>query len=512
MKKLVTTLLATLALTACNSGAGSNNNTQSTNQSNTETIRQSLSQTVPGWTSYQGKIAMGSIEGFCTPSASQDQDPCQLYGQLTDQTTKKNNLFSMFTYVNGDTTSGIDEGKITALMQEAKLRNEVQQQAFMPTFVIYTTNYSQGEELVVNDYTTNLVTCIRNFLQALVDIEANQYQAQNNTNTIATVLLNPDMINQMLIDISSSTGQLLNYYNGTNQIQIQQALQDPTITNLLNQLKINSNQIPSQVTNNFSGYNYFINWIMHQLPNISYAWVANSSGGTPYTNGYIHNIRYGSPVTSWMPQPSEVIQQDTNILNKYNIINLSDSNLTPNFIAFDKYGTDEFSADNQGINYKTYFHFYNAADWQASLGLMKGIAQGLPIMLWQIPGGHIENDGTENTYGNGGDYDFQYFFGDGMLNDLTNYGGQDTINSISQYAISTNTSIIDYLKMPVGSQSAPAYNLAQDNNSSLVGDGVFAIMWGAEQYASGIFPVNGGELSQDNQWLIDHINKYYQSH
>lgn len=70
MKKLITALLTTLALTACNSGAGSNNKTQPTNQSNTETIRQSLSQTVPGWTSYQGKIAMGSIEGFCTPSAS----------------------------------------------------------------------------------------------------------------------------------------------------------------------------------------------------------------------------------------------------------------------------------------------------------------------------------------------------------------------------------------------------------------------------------------------------------
>lgn len=505
---LTSILLSTVVLTSGCNGDGENNTVQS--QSQFQTVA-SIS-TPPGWETSHGKIAMGTLENFCAVTTSPDQEACQAFNQTKNPQTGKNNLLSLFTYANGDTSNPISDGKIQALMNEAKYLNETKKQPFIPTIVVYTNNLSQGTNFVIEDWNENLIFCLQNFLKTLVDIENNRYTPLNSSGTIASVLINPDYIMELQKVSSNYDPELLPYINGTAVINMQAALADPTITDYLKNLGITV-PIPRQVTDNFNGYNYFINWVMHNVKNISYAWVANSSGNQQFGHQYIQNARYGSPTDDWFPANTLTgqIQSNVDFLKTHNILNVTDPVLTPDFMAFDKYGADEFGSE-PSLNYTQQYSLYNAADWDASLTLIKGISQGLPIMLWQIPGGHIQNNGITNTYNIDGDYDFQYFFGDVDLENLTSYGNPISGAEHGGYEIKATQSILDFLKMPVGNATNPPYSLAQDNTSSLLRDGIFAIMWGATNAAVGVLPVDGTPPSTSNKWLIDHINKYYQTH
>jgi len=465
-----------------------------------------------GWEIAKDKIAMGTMENFCT-TVSSGQEACPAYNQAADPQSGKNNLLSLFTYANGDTSQPISDGKIQALMDEAKYLNETKKQPFIPTIVVYTANLSQSSSITVGDWSSNLTFCMQNFLKTLVDIEDNSYTPQNTSGTIASVLLNPDYIMELQKVSANYNPELLPYLNGSATIDMQATLKDPSVISYLKSLGITA-PIPTQVTNDFNGYNYFINWVMHNVKNISYAWVSNSSGNQAYGHQYIQNARYGTPTDDWFPDAQTLQQRvasNVSFLKEHNILNVADPVLTPDFMAFDKYGADEFSA-NSGINYTVMSDLYNAADWDASLKIMNGISQGLPIMLWQIPGGHIQNDNQDNTYNRDGDYDYQYFFGDASLETISAYGVPITGAAHGGYEIATTQSVLDFLKMPVGAVTNPAYSLAQDNTNNLIDDGVFAIMWGATTTAVGVLQQDGSVPSKSNQWLIDHINQYYQTH
>lgn len=510
---LLTLILISSAILASGCDGDKPSNTNSQNSPTFQTTATLAVTTPAGWEISKGKIAMGTMENFCNITTSADQEACPAYNQAADPQSGKNNLLSLFTYANGDTSSGISDNKIQALMNEAKYLNETKHQPFIPTIVVYTANLSQGPSLTEADWSTNLVFCLQNFLKTLVDIENNSYTPLNSSGTIASVLINPDYIMELQKVSNNYSPELLPYIDGSIDIDMQSALEDPNIASYLKTLGITA-PIPPQVTNDFNGYNYFLNWVMHNVKNISYAWVANSSGNQQYGHQYIQNARYGTPTDDWFPDAKTLtgqIQSNINFLKAHNILNTADPILTPSFMAFDKYGADEFGAD-PSLNYTQQYSLYNATDWNASLTLMKGISQGLPIMLWQIPGGHIQNDGITSTYNTDGDYDYQYFFGDASLENLVSYGSPIHGAAHGGYEIDTDQSILDFLKMPVGDATNQPYSLAQDNTDSLINDGVFAIMWGATNAAVGVINVDGASPSASNQWLINQINQYYQTH
>ncbi len=244
--------------------------------------------------------------------------------------------------------------------------------------------------------------------------------------------------------------------------------------------------IPS-FNNDFKGWIQATNWLIKTTsPDVTFGWQENIWSGNSanwvhnnYTEGEIHEKVAGPTSTLW------------------NDLEVYTGEYKPDFLVFDKYERDGTSA--AGIGY-----FFNNRDWDNYLTYVKLISQDLgnvPVMLWQIPGGHLQTVGGIDTRVDHGSSAPDYFFGDkDLMPDLSNVKPYLLNMTLADVYNSNSSTIGEYLQ-------ENNYDWSNTNNMQKAkNSNVFSILWGGGDTTSvGLYPFD------DGGWLSNKVNEYHKN-
>ena len=250
--------------------------------------------------------------------------------------------------------------------------------------------------------------------------------------------------------------------------------------------------IPS-FANSFKGWIQATNWAIKYFgPDVTFGWQENVWAVD--SANWIHQLNTNQAIQSNISDPIVSLWKDMEVYNgKYK----------PDFLVFDRYEMDDTAAYGSG-------YWYNARDWNNYLTFVQQVSSGLgnqPVMLWQIPGGHIQTQAevVANPSYQRASTAPGYFFGQAELNsDLSNmadYLKQITLNNSYYNCSGSACQLTNYMTMN-------GYNWSKDNGNLNVAANanVFSILWGGGQTQSvGTFPIN------DNGWLANKITNYYKN-
>jgi len=216
-----------------------------------------------------------------------------------------------------------------------------------------------------------------------------------------------------------------------------------------------------EFSNDFKGYTLAMNWLVatYGESNVTYAWHMNITAPAAGMS-WIYNDWNQGEIQSTFTNP---------VLDTLQNTAYSDASWMPDFLAFDKYGADDTQVENG------YPYFYNARDWGNYLTAVKQTSEGLgnlPIMLWQIPGGHIQYQGDPFTDAAHISSFSTYLFGDANLqSDLSNAINLNNVVMGNIHHCAPQCDAIGYLKMN-------HYDWSNSNKMAAVIDAnIFAIHW-----------------------------------
>lgn len=243
--------------------------------------------------------------------------------------------------------------------------------------------------------------------------------------------------------------------------------------------------------NNFAGYTLAMNWLVktYGKSNVTYGWHMNISA-PPAGMAWIYNDLNQSNIQSTFTTP---------VLETLETTSYSDASWMPDFLAFDKYGADDTQVSANGYPY-----FYNARDWDNYLMAVKQTSEGLgnlPIMLWQIPGGHIQYEGDPFTDAEHISSISTYLFGDvNLQSDLSNTINLSNVVMGNIHHCGTQCDAISYLRMN-------NYDWSTSNKMAAVIDAnIFAIHWMTYTLPTVGIYVDG--TIDDKGWLSNKVNAY----
>ncbi|STY31101.1 Uncharacterised protein [Legionella wadsworthii] len=491
---------------------------------------------IAGWPNY---LAMGTITN----------------GALQEPTNIR--VDSVFTY-NGAGGDG-DPGKIETPYKIWNMLNMAKNikintgHAVNPVLVEYGWQLSGGWN---TDSVTQLGDLTKHFFNLMFLSKTLEDNAWSNTGTYGTVLLNPDM---------------LGYLGNTNRIEAVKTLNIPVqqaANNafcMMNQ-KIDFNPVntpnctygwdnkpvevqgnPSELlkwlkskTDNYTAGQAFSNCVndyvlsvcssteqSYNIPDFSdnfngwlqaQNWMAKHFG--PHVALGIHENISAVPEGGWWIHqgPTAVQPFVDRVLADLKSFELFTGKYKPDFIYFDRYGADDYSSKFPGllVNQAT---FYNDAAWHNFLTMTKKISEGLgkqagrsyiPAMLWQIPAAHIPTQDEPILESHEAGSAPVYFFGDPNLqlnlSHVASWLNLEINNLPLGYGLCAGKNAIQCLNLN-------NFNWAHQNSKQLkeAADAhVFAILWGAGAFATGIWEVPGTTFP-DNGWMVDKIVKYYKS-
>lgn len=243
-------------------------------------------------------------------------------------------------------------------------------------------------------------------------------------------------------------------------------------------------------TNDFPGWVESTNWLIRQLaPNVTFGWQENlwATG----TANWVHANYDSVTLKTKFADPT---------VATINAAHAYSGTYRPDFIVFDKYEMDTIpSAVSVG-------YLYNARDWSNVLSYAKNISESLgsvPVMLWQIPGSHLQVNNDIDTRTGRASTEPDYFFADATnpLPNLKSYISTITLPT----AIYGYSNIVTYLSMDelgnVGNYTWQTQHLQKAADAH-----VFSILWGGGNTTSvSSYP------SDDNGWLANRIINYYKN-
>lgn len=489
---------------------------------------------ISGWPNY---LAMGTITN----------------GALQEPTNIR--VDSVFTY-NGAGGDG-DPGKIETpykiwnMINMAKSIRTNTGHPVNPVLVEYGWQLSGGWN---TDSVTHLEDLTKHFFNLMFLSKTLEDNAYSNTGTYGTILLNPDM---------------LGYLGNTNRVEtvksltipVKQALSDaycmmtkkvsynssntPNCTYGWDNKPVTINGTPTDLhlwlkskTDNYTAGQIFaacVNEYVQPLCSASNAvsdipyftdnfngwlqaqnWMAKYFG--PHVAVGVHENISAVPEGGWWIHQgfSAVRPYVDKVLADLKSFELFTGTYKPDFIYFDRYGADDYSNQfpNLLINQAT---FYNDAAWKNFLAMTKEISEGLeeqagknfiPAMLWQIPAAHIptqdepvldaREEGTAPVY----------FFGDSNLHqDLSNIASwinHDIAHLPAAYSLCANKSATQCLRL----NNFNWAHTSSDQLKSAVDAHIFAILWGAGAFATGVWEVPGTTFP-DNGWMAKKVSTYY---
>ncbi|WP_299495024.1 hypothetical protein [uncultured Shewanella sp.] len=256
------------------------------------------------------------------------------------------------------------------------------------------------------------------------------------------------------------------------------------------------------ISNDLKGWILMTNWVMKTFaPNVSFGWQENlwASGGTEW-------VRNSSGAQTGVYTPSEAATSVVDFLNELDVF---DGDYQPDFLVMDRYEFDDFNENAYSIGY-----LFNAQDWTSFftyVGDMSNQMNDIPVMLWQMPGGHIQEDGDGDDRGAyGGTFPHFMFSRDHGGTSAVDF---DSVNSyISEIDLTAYSryfqDIISYLQVtPDGSGSD--YTWDEGYLEAAVTDAnVFSILFGGGN-TTGVAAVPIVSVGDDGGWLSNKVVNYF---
>lgn len=265
-------------------------------------------------------------------------------------------------------------------------------------------------------------------------------------------------------------------------------------------------------SNDFTGSVQANNWIVQQYgaKNITFGWQDNlwASGSSDW-------VRNTDPTSGDYAQNIAKIASDP-VLNFLAAQRVFTGTYKPDFIVLDRFEMDDTNAIPYGW-------FFNDTGWKNLFTFASLISTGLtpgqgnvPVMLWQMPGGHIQTisaNETDTRNRNGATLS-DYLFGDKNLTtdssmkftNVQSYWYTLPALPASYYSSCPNCSTTDYLQKN-------RYNWGQDNgNLKMFAENahVFAVLWGGGQ-TTGINVIYPDTVGSDGGWLANKVTDYYKN-
>ena len=247
--------------------------------------------------------------------------------------------------------------------------------------------------------------------------------------------------------------------------------------------------IPSGLTNNFPGWVQSTNWVIqHFSPKLTFGWQENV--WNPGSADWVHKDLTAAVVQTNITNPTlEIFSKATLFHGKYQ----------PNFLVFDKYERDPIPT------LASVGWVWNARSWDNYMTYVKQMSVGLnniPVMLWQIPGGHMQT--TKEPAGpKQGATSPDYFLGNpDVTPGLTNLQAYETAITLPAgiYKCGKKCTFVEYMNTD-GATSQ--YDWTKGKMQEVADANVFSIMWGGGSTISvGTFPID------DGGWLAKQVNKY----
>ncbi|WP_419420210.1 hypothetical protein ACNVED_02630 [Legionella sp. D16C41] len=473
---------------------------------------------VPGWPAY---LAMGAVTDDSPATKlsleSRPIDTIFKYAGLGGNGDPGQIIYPIF-----DLQTVEQAQALTTYYQQHNIANRV-----IPTMVIYTAQMSGGATFTDFEY-DNLVM---HYINLIMESQKLQSYKTPQMPYPASIILNPDLLGMMqqgnlMSQANAAISQVplakalataicfatstidTTYGSGLNYEQLFAAIRSKTTDNwsamsIWDTYKIQyfnnctaNPTVPSSITipsftNDFPGWAESTNWLIRQFaPNVTFGWQVNLWGVG--SSNWVHQNYDATTLKTTISDPTAALIKATKTYA---------SPYTPDFIVFDKYEMDAIPSAT-GIGY-----LFNARDWTNVLNYVKNISEALgnmPVMLWQIPGGHLQQQSNDvDPRNNHASTEPDFFFGDSYnpLTNLRNYIANTTLPT----GIYGTSSIINYLQMdPSGTTNL--YNWQTNNLQQAANSHVFSILWGGGNTTSvSSFP------SDDGGWLASKIINYYKN-
>ncbi len=452
-------------------------------------------------------------------------------------------LDSIFKY-SGDGGNG-DPGKITYPIYTINTMKQAQQltasfsRKVMPVMVVYTAEMSGGTSF--KDFDNSNLYLTMHFINLMLDAGTMQsWQNSGNTNP-GSIILNPDLLgmvqqqglwssqgtgvlNTSFIDVTSATRKAYWFMTTRHTWLIARSWGSPITVSGATPLEfiamVNNGDLKSQgiysawdiktgwesaalailasapstinvsippFSNSFTGWISANNWAIRAFgPGITFGWQSNvwSTGSA----NWVHNNLTDAQIRSSYASPVAAL---------WNQLGVYSGTYRPDFVVFDKYEMDATAA--AGIGY-----LWNQRDLDNYLSFVKQISESVgnpPVMLWQIPGGHLQKiAGDVDTRGSHGSTEPDYFFGDSYLKaDLSNVQPYILNLTLAAGTYNFQGGAKDYLTQNAQDWKTGHMSKARECH-------VFSILWGGGQTTS-----VGTVGADDSGWLSSKIIEYYRN-
>ena len=351
----------------------------------------------------------------------------------------------------------------------------------MPVMVHYTAQASGGgigEIDVYND--TNLQIHYRNLIRETKKMMS----FRDATHPFpATYVLNPDLLGAQQQSYSLDNFNDNEIYNHLIQVNGQ-------LVSALLAEGLSTASLPV-FTNNWLGYYQSINYLIKTIGEgaIKFGWQLNvwATG----TSLWVYDANNLASVKA---------QQVTSFVNDK--LGVFSGTWKPDFVVLDRYEADCFSVRGQNYAYNTQA-WDRFVDYSAEIG--KNL--NLPVMLWQIPGGHlITNNETIMNYDipSHSSASATYFLGDKNVGIGTNNVRSSVLSlpllPISSVYNTTATTIGQWLNQ------TPNYDYGKSQLQKLADKNIFSILWGGGETIS---VATIGTNGNDDGWLANKLKGYY---
>lgn len=400
-----------------------------------------------------------------------------------DDSFKGTEIDVIFKYSGNDGAG--DRGEIAptfatknTIEQSRRLEQEMNRKV-MPLMIHYTANASGGgsKEAIKDLEGDNLYYHYRSLIE---EIKVMLGYKDDQHPYPASLIISPDLLGAIQQDVINGhdEGILTKHFDVNAKIKL--AFDDANIDTTL---------LPT-FENNFKGYLQSVNYIITTVGECS----------IPF--GYQQNV-WSAGSALWVFDDANEASDAQNIGSRVatfiNDLGVYEGDWKPDFIAFDRYERDCFGPDGRS------FYAWTPKHWDKYLDYCEVVAEGIgnpPVMLWQIPGGHIPTT-TENLM-NFDPNRFssaapQYLLGDSKLNS----GASNAINTVKDISVSG---------AHYGSSSTVGQLLTNDphdwntNQLKRLADmNVFNICWGGGS-TLGTVPI--GTNGNDDGWLANKIITY----
>lgn len=439
---------------------------------------------IPGWP--DDHIAIGTVVG----------------GGSEFELLKTRPVDAVFTYagIGGDGDRGkileIDP-KVASIMPKTRDLEKSVGRNVMPVFVFYSVNASGGIWGAMQDLDIDPARA-EDFLwkhYANLIYFCKQLESYKDAHHAipATVILNPDFLGELHktqgdwysipidqpINIKDALSKAIDYTHATAKIP--------------EEFLTNQTKLPDYIAS--------VNWIMHTFaPDVPFGWQDNVWLGDKNGHLWIHQARTQTRLIS------EHINAEVDFLKNMQVF--TNPNYKPNFLVFDKYERDVFDKNGSGGSYVAGGYLYNVIDLNVYMEIVHEVGKSLnniPIMLWQIPGGHLQVTADIDTRCDHGSTEADYFLGDsnlaaGLKNLQSYISGPIDAKTYSLGDLPAIQTIIDYLN--ICPKNEP--NCWHTGHMDLVKKAnVFAMLWGGGSTTG----IAGTPLvADDNGWLFAKIS------